>query len=294
MNRRKLLFTPGPLSTSTTVKQAMMCDMGSRDHEFVDTVAAIRNELLSLAGVSKNEGYEAVLIQGSGTFGVESVISSVPGRNDKLLILSNGAYGERILKMAVVHDIPHHVLRFSEDAIVDVRTVDELLRRETGITHVACIHSETTTGLFNPVAGIGEICRNHGKVFIVDAMSSFGGVEMDMKEMEIDFLVSSSNKCIEGVPGFSFVVCKKNELEKSKGRARSLSLDLYEQWAGLEASGQFRFTPPTLSIMAFRQALVQQKDTGSGHGETWFCTISQAGDPGAYHFLFPVSCRSQV
>jgi 2-aminoethylphosphonate-pyruvate transaminase len=262
MNRRKLLFTPGPLSTSTTVKQAMMCDMGSRDHEFVDTVAAIRNELLSLAGVSKNEGYEAVLIQGSGTFGVESVISSVPGRNDKLLILSNGAYGERILKMAVVHDIPHHVLRFSEDAIVDVRTVDELLRRETGITHVACIHSETTTGLFNPVAGIGEICRNHGKVFIVDAMSSFGGVEMEMKEMEIDFLVSSSNKCIEGVPGFSFVVCKKNELEKSKGRARSLSLDLYEQWAGLEASGQFRFTPPTLSIMAFRQALVELQEEG--------------------------------
>ena len=124
-----------------------------------------------------------------------------------------------------------------------------------GITHVACIHSETTTGLFNPIDEIGAVIKKYGAVFIVDAMSSFGGVEMDMKELHIDFLVSSSNKCIEGVPGFAFILAKRTELEKAKGQARSLSLDLYEQWAGLESNGQFRFTPPTLSIMAFRQAL---------------------------------------
>ena len=262
MSSKKLLFTPGPLSTSLTVKQAMLEDVGSRDFKFIQAVKDIRNELLALAQVSKEEGYECVLMQGSGTFGVESVISSVVSQNDVLLVLANGAYGERIVKMAVVHGLQHHVVRFAENEIVTPEATENFLQAHPEITHVACIHSETTTGLFNPVTEIGTVCKQHNKVFIVDAMSSFGGVQMDMKVMHIDFLVSSSNKCIEGVPGFAFALCKRAELEKAKGRARSLSLDLYEQWAGLEASGQFRFTPPTLSIMAFRQALKELKEEG--------------------------------
>lgn len=262
MSQKKLLFTPGPLSTSLTVKEAMLRDMGSRDDEFVNAVKQIRSELLTLAHVTKEEGYETVLVQGSGTFGVESVISSVVGKNDHLLILANGAYGDRIAKMAGIHQLHHQVVRFAEDEIVTAAATAELLNAHPEITHVVCIHSETTTGLFNPVAEIGAVCRQFNKVFIVDAMSSFGGVEMDMKAMEIDFLVSSSNKCIEGVPGFAFAICKKSELEKAKGQARSLSLDLYEQWAGLEGNGQFRFTPPTLSLMAFRQAMQELKEEG--------------------------------
>jgi len=262
MKPKKLLFTPGPLSTSFSVKEAMLEDVGSRDYEFIQAVRNIRNELLELAGVSKEGGYESVMIQGSGTFGIESVISSAIGKNDTLLILANGAYGERIAKMAVVHQLNHYVVRFEEDKIVTPESTESFLEAHPEITHVACIHSETTTGLFNPVAEIGAVCKKHDKVFIVDAMSSFGGVEMDMKEMNIDFLVSSSNKCIEGVPGFAFALCKKEELLKAKGMARSLSLDLYEQWAGLEANGQFRFTPPTLSIMAFYQALKELKEEG--------------------------------
>lgn len=262
MNQKKLLFTPGPLSTSLTVKQAMLQDMGSRDHEFVNAVKQIRSELLTLAHVTKEEGYETVLIQGSGTFGVESVISSVVGKNDYLLILANGAYGERIAKMAGIHQLRHEVIRFAEDEIVTPAAAAAILAAHPDITHVACIHSETTTGLFNPITDIGAVCKKYGKVFIVDAMSSFGGVQMDMKEMQIDFLVSSSNKCIEGVPGFAFAICKKSELEKAKGQARSLSLDLYEQWAGLEGNGQFRFTPPTLSLMAFRQAMEELGEEG--------------------------------
>jgi 2-aminoethylphosphonate-pyruvate transaminase len=262
MSQKKLLFTPGPLSTSLTVKEAMLRDMGSRDDEFVNAVKQIRSELLTLAHVTKEEGYETVLIQGSGTFGVESVISSVVGKNDYLLILANGAYGDRIAKMADIHQLRHHVKRFEEDEIVTPEATAALLLAHPEVTHVACIHSETTTGLFNPIAEIGAVCKQHGKVFIVDAMSSFGGVEMDMKAMEIDFLVSSSNKCIEGVPGFAFAICKKEELVKAKGQARSLSLDLYEQWAGLEGNGQFRFTPPTLSLMAFRQAMQELKAEG--------------------------------
>ncbi len=251
----KLLFTPGPLSTSPTVKEAMLHDLGSRDDAFIAVVREIRSELLRLGGVSQEQGYETVLMQGSGTFGVESVISSVVGKNDQLLILVNGAYGERIVKMAKVHGINHIVKTIPENEIVPSQVVAELLSQQPGITHVACIHSETTTGLFNPIAEIGAVCKEAGKVFIVDAMSSFGGVQMDIKAMQIDFLVSSSNKCIEGVPGFSFVLCKKSELLKAQGQARSLSLDLYDQWNGLEKNGQFRFTPPTHSLLAFRQAI---------------------------------------
>lgn len=295
MKRNQLLFTPGPLTTSKTVKEAMMQDMGSRDYAFINAVKDIRNGLLQLAHVSKEQGYECVIMQGSGTFGVESVISSAVGKNDVLLILANGAYGERIVKMAAIHQLNHHVVRFAEDEIVTPETTEDFLAAHPEITHVACIHSETTTGLFNPIIEIGAVCKKHKKVFIVDAMSSFGGVEMDMKEMQIDFLVSSSNKCIEGVPGFAFSLCKKTELEKTKGQARSLSLDMHEQWAGLEASGQFRFTPPTLSIMAFRQALRELEEEGGVKArEERYKTNKQILDAGMAELGFKQYLRPEI
>ena len=177
-------------------------------------------------------------------------------------MLINGAYGERIAKMATIHRINHQVLRFDEDEIVTAEATTQYLATHPEITHVACIHSETTTGLMNPIESIGAVCKQHNKVFIVDAMSSFGGVTLDMKKSQIDFLLSSSNKCVEGVPGFAFALCLRSELEKAQGQARSLSLDLYDQWAGLEANGQFRFTPPTLSLMAFNQALIELENEG--------------------------------
>jgi len=240
----------------------MLEDVGSRDHAFVSAVKEIGQELLQLAHVSKEAGYECVLMQGSGTFGVESVISSVVDDGSVLLILVNGAYGERIVKMAAVHRLHYHVFRCDEDKTVSPDAVDAFLAAHPGISHVACIHSETTTGLFNPIEDIGIVCKKHKAVFIVDAMSSFGGVEMDMRKLQIDFLISSSNKCIEGVPGFAFALCNRNELKRAEGKARSLSLDLFAQWAGLEANGQFRFTPPTLSIMAFRRALQELAEEG--------------------------------
>jgi 2-aminoethylphosphonate-pyruvate transaminase len=206
--------------------------------------------------------YECVIMQGSGTFGIESVISCAIGKNDALLVVANGAYGERIVKMAEVHGIKHAVLRFPEDEAVDVKKMEAFLESNTAVTHVACIHSETTTGLFNDIQQIGKICQSKNKVFIVDAMSSFGGTDIPVKGWGIDFLVSSSNKCIEGVPGFSFVIAESRQLQNCKGQARTLSLDLHEQWKGLETNGQFRFTPPTLSIMAFRQALVELEAEG--------------------------------
>ena len=295
MSRQPLLFTPGPLSTSLTVKQSMLKDMGSRDLEFMNAVKDIRNGLLQLAQVSKEDGYECVIVQGSGTFAVESVVSSVVGDKDKLLILANGAYGERIVKMAGIHRLNHEVLRFDEDTIVTPEETETFLKDHPGITHVACIHSETTTGLFNPIATIGTVCKKYGKAFIVDAMSSFGGVTMDMKAMQIDFLVSSSNKCIEGVPGFAFALCKRAELEKAKGQARSLSLDMYDQWAGLEASGQFRFTPPTLSLMAFRQAMKElEEEGGIPAREQRYKTNKQTLDEGMKALGFKQYLRPEI
>ncbi|MDH4472878.1 MAG: 2-aminoethylphosphonate--pyruvate transaminase [Fluviicola sp.] len=257
----KKLFTPGPLNTSLSVKQAMLTDVGSRDLEFIEAVQFIRYELLDLAQVDKSE-YTTVIIQGSGTFGIESVIGSVVGEGQKLLVMTNGAYGDRMVKMASVNDINVVELPFQENETLQADRLEILLHQDPSITHVACVHSETTTGLFNPIEEIGQVCKRFGKVFIVDAMSSFGGVQLKVKENCIHFLVSSSNKCIEGTPGFSFAICDLKQLQLAKDQAKSLSLDLYAQWKGLETNGQFRFTPPTLTIMAFKQALIELKEEG--------------------------------
>ena len=253
--KRKLLFTPGPLNTSDTVKQAMLRDVGSRDKDFIELVRGIRRRLLALGGVSQESGYDAVLVQGSGTFGIESVISSAVPHDGKLLILANGAYGERIVKMAARYRIDREVLRWPENKPVEPSKVREKLRSDPQLSHVAVVHCETTTGILNPIADLGALVRELGRTFIVDAMSSFGAIPIDLHQAPIDFLISSANKCIQGVPGFSFVLARREKLESCKGVARTLSLDLWEQWRGLEHDGQFRFTPPTHTLLAFGQAL---------------------------------------
>lgn len=262
----KLLFTPGPLSTSKTVKAAMLRDLGSRDTEFISRISYIREKLLETAGVSKEGGYEAVIIQGSGTFGIESVISSVIPRDGHLLVLINGAYGERISGIAAVHGIPQTRLVYAENEITGTAPLRAQLEKNAAITHVAVIHCETTTGIINPIEEIGKLCAAYGKTFIVDAMSSFGAYPVDMPEARIDFLISSSNKCIEGVPGFSFVIARRDSLELAEGRARTLSLDLYAQWKGLETDGQFRFTPPVQVLLAFARALHELEAEGGVKG----------------------------
>lgn len=263
--RDKLLFTPGPLTTSPTVKQAMLRDAGSRDPGFIDTVRSIRQRLLDIAGVSPEE-YTAVLVQGSGTFGIESVIGSSVPRDGRIFVAANGAYGERMARIASVLGIPCTVLRFPEDTPVDAGSVRAALEADPAITNVAAVHCETTTGLLNPVEEVGREVAAAGRAFIVDAMSSFGAVALDFSAAKIDYLVSSANKCIEGVPGFSFVIARKEALLATEGYARSLSLDLLDQWKGLERDGQFRFTPPTHALLAFAQALRELEAEGSVPG----------------------------
>jgi len=260
--RDKLLFTPGPLTTSPGVKRAMLRDAGSWHFEFNDLVRGVRERLLALAGVSKEGGYEAVLMQGSGTFGVEAVVSSTVPRDGKLLAVVNGAYGERIVQMARTAGIATEVLRYPEDTPPDAGDVARALDGDPAISDVAIVHCETTTGILNPIGPIGCAVKERGRRYVVDAMSSFGAVSIDIERAGIDYLISSANKCVEGVPGFSFVIARREALIESEGRARSLSLDLLAQWRGFEKSGQFRFTPPTHAILAFDQALRELEDEG--------------------------------
>jgi 2-aminoethylphosphonate-pyruvate transaminase len=260
-----VLFTPGPLTTSRTVKEAMLRDLGSRDSAFVDAVREIRARLLELGQVA-GAGYEAVLMQGSGTFSVESVVSSVVPPDGKLLVAINGAYGRRIAQMAERLRIDRVELAVPEDHRIEAREIDARLEADPTITHVAVVHSETTTGILNPIDAIGEVVKARGRTFIVDAMSSFGGVPIDLDGCGIDFLVTSSNKCIQGVPGFGVILARREALLATRGYARSLSLDLLAQWEGLEASGQFRFTPPTHALLAFRQALLELEAEGGVRG----------------------------
>ncbi len=252
----KLLFTPGPLTTSQTVKQALLRDYGSRDLQFVQMVRDIRRKLVELGQVSTTD-YTAVIMQGSGTFGLEAVVASTIPRNGKLLIAVNGAYGRRIVKMTEILGVDLVVLEYPEDQPVRPSDIARLLAEDSRITHVCMVHCETTSGIVNPLQAAGEVVAAHGRVFFVDAMSSFGGMPIDLAECQIDYLVSSANKCIEGVPGFSFVLAKLSTFLKTKGWSRSLSLDLYGQYEAMEKDGQFRFTPPTSSLAAFYQALLE-------------------------------------
>ncbi len=262
----QLLFTPGPLTTSLAVKQAMLHDAGSWHWEFNGKVKAIREKLLAIAGVSRAGGWEAVLLQGSGTFGVEAVFLTGVPPEGKVAVLSNGAYGERAVLMLQHARIPHVVLRTAEDVPNDPAALDQLLASDKAITHVLAVHCETTTGILNPIQEIGAVARRHGRTYIVDAMSSFGAYPIDFEACGIDYLISSANKCIEGVPGFSFVLCRRLVLLATEGWARSLSMNLLDQLKGFEKNGQFRYTPPTHAILAFEQALAELDIEGGPAG----------------------------
>lgn len=260
MNDYKLL-TPGPLTTTDTVKEEMMTDRCTWDDDYKAITQDIRRQLLELAEVSAEE-YTVVLMQGSGTFGVESIFSSVIGDNEKVLVCSNGAYGERMLQICQHNRIACTHYKQDYNKVPDAAEVARLLAEDPAITHVAMVHSETTSGILNDIQSVGKAVKEAGRTFIVDAMSSFGGMEIPVAEWGIDFLVSSANKCIQGVPGFSFIICRRDQLLASEGKARSLSLDLLDQWKTMEKDGKWRYTSPTHVVLAFARALKELEAEG--------------------------------
>lgn len=266
-----LLFTPGPLTTSLATKQAMLVDFGSRDARFVQVVEDVQQRLLAMAGVSRDAGYECVLLQGSGTYAVEAVLGVALPRDaaaGKLLIVANGAYGERMVAMADRYGLQYDVLRFPEHAAVQPDVVSDAVRRGA-FTHVAMVHHETTAGTLNPVHDVGVALADavdHDVVYIVDSMSAFGAYDVDMARSHVSYLVSSSNKMLEGVPGFAYALCRRAHFETCAGNARSLALDLHDQWQAMRSNGQFRFTPPTHALLAFHHALLEHEAEGGTAG----------------------------
>lgn len=257
----KALWTPGPLTTSRSVKAAMQRDLGSRDPEFMAVIKDIRRRLVALGGASTDE-YTCVLLQGSGTFSLEAVISSTVPPGGKVLVAINGAYGRRLVKICEVLRVPVQALEYDERQPPRAEDIARALAADAAITHVSLCHCETTSGILNPIAAVGAAVRAAGRLFFVDAMSSYGAVPCDLGACHIDYLVSSANKCVEGVPGFGYVIARLDPLRQTQGLARSLCLDLYDQWDVLEKTGQFRFTPPTHALLAFHQALLELEEEG--------------------------------
>ena len=253
------LLTPGPLTTTDSVKKEMMFDHCTWDDDYKKITQEIRRELLELAHVDEKE-YTAVLMKGSGTFGVESVLTSVIGSGEKLLIAANGAYGERMEDIAKHAGIDYAIYHEHYNQVPKAEVIRDMLEKDQKITHVAMVHSETTSGILNDIEAVGKVVKEMGRVFIVDAMSSFAGVDIPVKDWGIDFIISSANKCIQGVPGFSFIIARRDLLEESAGKARSLSLDLYDQWKTMEVDGKWRFTSPTHVVLAFAQAMKELEE----------------------------------
>jgi 2-aminoethylphosphonate-pyruvate transaminase len=255
------LLTPGPLTTSRGVKAAMLADWGSRDVEFRQVISDIRKGLLKAANCG--EGYECVIMQGSGTFAIEAALGAFcPDKRTKTLVVANGAYGDRAAKILEKLGRPVIKIDKGDSSAPTAEDVNAAIDADRNISHVWMIHCETTSGIVNPIQDIGRLVKERRRVFMVDAMSSFGALPLDMTETDMDVMVSSSNKCIEGVPGFSYVLVKRDILRSSQGRSHSVVLDLFEQWKGLEANGQFRFTPPTHALVAFHQALKEFEKEG--------------------------------
>ena len=254
------LLTPGPLTTSLATKQAMLRDWGSWDADFNQITGRIRERLVAIA---HGEGtHECVPLQGSGTFSVEAAIGTLVPRDGHVLVPVNGAYCDRIAKICKYLGRKVTVQKYADDAPVRPQDIERLLKQDPSITHVALVHCETSAGLLNPLHEIAEVAARHGKGVIADAMSSFGAIEIDVRKTPLDAVIAASGKCLEGVPGMGFVLARRALLEKAEGNAHSLAMDLYDQWAYMQKTTQWRYTPPTHVVAAFDEAIRQYLEEG--------------------------------
>ena len=258
------LLTPGPLTTSLSVKQAMLHDYGSRDAAFIELNARILERLVAI--VHGEDTHVTVPLQGSGTFVVEAMISNFVPRDGKLLVLINGAYGKRIAKICDYNGRSYVVQESPEDTPADTAQLDAMLDSDAEISHVVVVHCETTSGILNPLKQVADIVARHGRSLLIDSMSAFGALPLDSREIQFDAVVASSNKCLEGAPGMGFCIARESALVATEGNSPSLVLDLYDQWRSMQANRQWRFTPPTHVLLAFDQALTEYREEGGVAG----------------------------
>ena len=259
--RDPVLLTPGPLTTSLATKTAMLHDWGSWDAGFNALTAGVCDRLVRL--IDGADDFVCVPLQGSGTFAVEAAIGTLlPREGGRLLVLVNGAYGQRMARLTQVMGRPVSVLDFGETAPVDPARVAQALAEDAGISHVGVIQCETSTGILNPLAEIAQVVQQAGRGLIIDAMSGLGALPLSARSLAFDAVIASANKCLEGVPGMGFVLTRRSALQAAAGNAHSLSLDLHDQWAYLVRTGQWRYTPPTHVVAAFAAALAQYDEQG--------------------------------
>jgi 2-aminoethylphosphonate-pyruvate transaminase len=254
------LLTPGPLTTSMRTKQSMLRDWGSWDVDFNTITARVRARLLDI--VHGAGTHECVPLQGSGTFGVEAALGTLVPRGGHVLVPQNGAYCQRITRICRVLGRQVTTIDYAEDQPVSAADLDRALAADPSITHVALVHCETSTGILNPLESIAQVVAGHGRALIIDAMSSFGAIEIDARHVAFDAVIAASGKCLEGPPGMNFVIARRAALERCEGNCHSLALDLYDQWVYMQKTTQWRYTPPTHVVAAFDSAIAQYLEEG--------------------------------
>jgi 2-aminoethylphosphonate-pyruvate transaminase len=259
-----ILLTPGPLTTTLQTKQAQLRDYGSRDIAFIEMTAGLVTQLNDI--VHGGGDHACVLMQGSGTFSVEAALGTLLPKSGHILVCINGEYGKRIAKICEIIQRRHKILQTAEDEPTTAKMVDEALAADPSLTHVSIVHCETSTGILNPLEEIAAVVARHQRGLFIDAMSSFGALDIDARKLRFDGVVAASGKCLESVPGMGFAILRKAALEQCKGNCHSLSLDLYDQWQVYQRTKQWRFTPPTTVVAALAEALKQFQAQGGVAG----------------------------
>ena len=260
MSTEPYLLTPGPLTTSLRTKQSMLRDWGSWDADFNSITGRVRERLLQI--VHGSGTHECVPMQGSGTFSVEAAIGTLVPRTGHVLVPQNGAYCQRIARICRVLGRKLTTIDYAENTQVAAADIERALRADPSITHVALVHCETSTGILNPLEEVAQVVSRHDRGLIVDAMSSFGALEIDARNTPFDAVVAASGKCLEGPPGMGFVIVRREALERCEGNCHSLALDLYDQWVYMQKTTQWRYTPPTHVVAAFDSAIAQYLEEG--------------------------------
>jgi 2-aminoethylphosphonate aminotransferase len=258
--KRNVLLNPGPATTTDKVKYAQVVpDICPREKEFGAVMEFISKELTSIA--ADNRKYTTVLFGGSGTAADEAMLSSAVGE-DFVVIINNGAYGKRMCEIAEAYEMNYIEFKSSPFEAVDLKALEQVIgNSKVKMSHLFVVHHETTTGLLNDIKAIGAICKKYNVDMLVDAMSSFAGIPINMEDMNISYLASSSNKCIQGMAGISFVIVRLEALLKLKNaKRRNYYLNLYKQYEFFKQNYQMRFTPPVQTLYALKQAIIEAKE----------------------------------
>ena len=262
ISQRNILLNPGPATTTHSVKMAQVVpDICPREHEFGDLMEWVSEELTTI--VANTEEYVTILFGGSGTAVVEATLSSVVPHNKKVLIVNNGAYGKRMCQIAEAYDMDFIEFQSSPIEPINLEALENTIKATENLSHLAIIHNETTTGLLNNLDDLGAIAKRYNLELIVDAMSSYAAIPIDMEKQNISYLLASSNKNIQGMAGVGFVIANKNDIEKVKEiKPRNFYLNLYAQYENFIKTHQMRFTPPVQTLYALKQAIDEAKEEG--------------------------------